>query len=106
MADDVTWWAPQSTEARGLARPVKGREQVIALLMTRGLFKPDGRTWSIHHLVAEGDVVAAHATMRAETVNGHPYENQYVFMFRIQQGRIAEVWEHLDTAHLYALLDS
>jgi ketosteroid isomerase-like protein len=106
FSQDVKWWAPKSTEKRGIARPVSGRDNVLALLMSLGFYKPEGRVWTIHHLVADDRTVAAHVTFETETVNGHPYENQYVFIFEMRDGRIAQAWEHLDTAHTYSLLDS
>jgi ketosteroid isomerase-like protein len=57
-----------------------------------------------HHLVAEGDIVVSHHTMRTVTAAGDEYENEFAFIFRLEDGRIAEIWEHLDTAHSYASL--
>ena len=44
--------------------------------------------------------------LRAITGRGEPYENDYVFIFRIRDGRIAEVWENLDTLYLHTKLHS
>ena len=38
-------------------------------------------------------------TMSAVTTNGADYTNDYHLLFRCEDGRIAEVWEHLDTAY-------
>jgi ketosteroid isomerase-like protein len=106
LCEDVKWWTPQSTEKRGLHRPLVGRDNVLALLMSTDFYRTDGRSWVIHHLVAENGVVAAHATLTTETMSGHPYKNHYVFIFEMSDGRIAQVWEHLDTAYTYELLDN
>jgi ketosteroid isomerase-like protein len=37
--------------------------------------------------------------------SGDIYENVYVYFFRFADGKIAEVWEHLDTAYAFALFD-
>ena len=39
-------------------------------------------------------------TLAGRTASGDPYENHYHFAFRLEDGRIREVREHLDT--LYA----
>jgi uncharacterized protein len=106
LADDVRWWAPQSTGARGVARPVEGAADVVALLMTVGLYRAEGRTYTLHHVVADDDAVAAHVTLSAVTVGGQLYENRYVFVFEIRDGLIRQVWEHFDTAYLYSTLDA
>ena len=106
LREDIVWWAPLSTEKRGIARPIRGRDNVLALLMSLGFYRPDGRVWTIHHLVVDHDTVAAHVTLETETVNGHPYQNHYVFIFEMSEGQIGQVWEHLDTAHTYSLLDA
>ena len=40
--------------------------------------------------------------MEGRTASGNDYLNQYVFVYRLVDGRIAEVWEHLDTAYVFA----
>lgn len=105
LADGVRWWAPRSTAGRGLPRPVEGTDAVLALLMTVGLYRAEGRTYTLHHVLADDGAAAAHVTLSAVTVSGRPYENRYVFVFEIRDGLIQEVWEHLDTAYLYAELD-
>jgi ketosteroid isomerase-like protein len=55
-------------------------------------------TWEI--FAAEGDRVAARMTGRAATTSGKRYDNSYCQLFRIDGGRIAEMYEYLDTALL------
>lgn len=106
LTPSVRWWAPQSTEARGLARPVSGRDAVLALLTSEGFYRPEGRTWSLHHVIVAEDTVAVHATLEARTATGQTYRNQYVFVYEFRDDLIDQVWEHLDTAYAYPLLDS
>jgi ketosteroid isomerase-like protein len=40
--------------------------------------------------------------MRARTTSGKDYLNQYHLLYRMEDGRIGEVWEHLDTAYAFA----
>ena len=48
-------------------------------------------------MIADRHDVAAQFTLNALLANGGPYENRYFFRFRMADGRIAEVWEYLDT---------
>ena len=54
-------------------------------------------------LVVEDDHAAAQFRMTARTVAGVDYDNQYAFFFRCSNGRIAEIWENVDTGYVYAV---
>ena len=102
MTDDVRWWVPQSAvEASGLARPLSGKTAVVELLAGADAFFPEMH-WTIDQVVAEGDHVAVHAHMQGRTASGNDYLNYYHFLYRLDGGRIAEVWEHVDTAYAFA----
>jgi ketosteroid isomerase-like protein len=99
LAEDVAWWVPPSAAAQGLPRPLIGRAQVIPLIAEPTMFfRPGTRRWTVHHLVEEGDLVAVHANLQGQTAGGGPYTNEYHFLVRFEDGAIAEVWEHVDTA--------
>ena len=102
MSDDVRWWVPRS--APRFDRPLEGRRAVVDLISgaTGGRFKPETMKREYHTFVAEGDHVAVWLTMTAETTGGADYTNDYHFLYRCENGRIAEVWEHLDTAYAYS----
>ena len=55
-------------------------------------------------MAAEGEHVFVEMTLRARTVAGEPYRNHYVFVFRIREGLIVEIHEHLDTLYAQKLL--
>ncbi|CAN5442125.1 hypothetical protein BH10ACT3_BH10ACT3_00740 [soil metagenome] len=102
MAPDVTWWVPPAAAARGLVRPLVGRRDVVDLIAApNGFFRPGSRVWDVHRLVGEGDMVAAHVNMTAVTGTGVDYSNEYHWLVRFADGRIAEVWEHVDTAYFF-----
>jgi ketosteroid isomerase-like protein len=50
---------------------------------------------SLTGIVADGSTAVAEWTSQAHSAAGVPYENDYIFVFRCEDGRIAEVWEHL-----------
>jgi len=101
MTDDAVWWVPRSAARLGRPRPLVGRESIVEMLTSLPLFRPEGRRWHIHHVVADDDVAIAHASLSATTRSGNPYENDYVFVFHFRGGLIDTVWEHLDTAYAY-----
>ena len=55
-------------------------------------------------IIADDEHVVVPLHLRGITGRGEPYENDYVFIFRIRDGRIAEVWENLDTLYLHTKL--
>jgi ketosteroid isomerase-like protein len=99
LADDVTWWVPQSSPLAGLH---EGKQAVLAL-MGSGIDLYDATTpmrVEIEELVAEGDSVCVQTVIEAKTAQGAPYRNHYHFAFRVRDGQIVAVKEYVDT--LYA----
>jgi ketosteroid isomerase-like protein len=93
------WWGPPSSAGQ-FDRPLVGAERVADLAggRTLGSFRPGTTTWDVIHMTAEGGFVASLMTRRAVGASGRPYEAQYHWLFRFEDGLIAEVWEVLDTA--------
>ncbi len=97
MAPDVTYVmtgkTPVSGTFRGMAevseklmKPVFSRIRNLALV-------PD-------ELIADGARVAVLAHGSAEAVAGGSYENRYVFVYGVRDGKISEVAEYLDTVEV------
>ncbi|MCA9510811.1 MAG: nuclear transport factor 2 family protein [Myxococcales bacterium] len=99
LADDVTWWVPQSSS---LAGTHAGKPAVLAM-MAGGVdayasdvpFEID-----VERLVAEDDWVCAQVELRAAARDGTPYRNQYHFAMRVRDGRLVEVREYVDTLYV------
>jgi uncharacterized protein len=53
---------------------------------------------TIHHVVAEGDLVVVQSTGKATTTTGRPYNNTYCQVFTVRDGKILAVTEYMDTA--------
>ena len=103
LADDVTWWVPQSSPLGGLH---EGKPAVLAI-MAGGLDLYDAATpirVEVEELVAEGDWVCVQAVIRAKTASGEPYLNHYHFAFQVRDGRIAAVREYVDTLYAQRML--
>jgi len=105
---DAKWWPPLSGAQRGLAeRPIVGGPTLAEMMATLSLkLYERERSWKIEFLVADEHLGAAQVHLSTRlAASGEPYENLYVYFFRFQQGKIAEIWEHLDTAYAFALFD-
>jgi ketosteroid isomerase-like protein len=102
VADDVTWWVPQSAGARGLDRPLQGREQVLELLCGESRYEVGTMVWEHHQLFFDVDFVIAQSSLRATTRSGRDYENQYALLYRFDGLLIEEAWEHTDTAYAFS----
>jgi ketosteroid isomerase-like protein len=105
---NAKWWPPPSGAQRGLAeRPIVGGPTLAEMMATLSLkLYERERSWKIEFLVADEDLGAAQVQLSTRLASsGEPYENLYVYFFRFQEGKIAEIWEHLDTAYAFALFD-
>jgi uncharacterized protein len=98
FAENVVWHLPQSSPMT--QDPRSGRAAVMALLQDgvdtyrRGTLKID-----LQRVVADDAHVVAQFTLTAQLANGNDYDNQYLFLFSIADGRIDGVWEYLDTLY-------
>ena len=110
LTSDAKWWVPLSGAQRGIAtRPIEGGQTIADILtstLSAQLYEKE-RSWNIQYVLADEQLGAAqvHLSTRLAS-NGAPYENTYVYFFRFADGKIAEIWEHLDTAYAFALFDS
>jgi ketosteroid isomerase-like protein len=102
LADDVTWWVPQSAGARGLERPLRGRDRVLELLCGESRYEVGTMAWKHHQVFHDDNFVIAHSSLRATTRSGRDYENQYALLYRFDELLITEAWEHTDTAYAFS----
>jgi len=105
FAEDVRCWPPASAERKGIVScPIEGRERLVEH-MTTEMYEEEGRTWTITHLFADGNLVCARARLHARVAaTGDEYDNTYSYIFRVEDGRIAELWEDFDTAYAFEKL--
>ena len=89
LTEDMQAWTTSSGVWSDRARYQGG------VRMLRTLFR-GGITYEIDSLTAEQDRVAAEVHAHGELVDGQPFENTYVFVLRLRDGRIASVAEHFN----------
>jgi ketosteroid isomerase-like protein len=95
LADDVRWTNMGSTKYSGTyAGKPELLEKLIGPLFGR---LKAGIASTVDNVIAEGDFVVVLVRGRAETKEGRPYNNSYCHVFRMRDGKIAEVTEYFDT---------
>ncbi|RYD87767.1 MAG: nuclear transport factor 2 family protein [Sphingomonadales bacterium] len=85
--------------AKGYAQ-VSGRREHDEMVATAAGFKhiaPEGFKPVIRSVTAEGDRVAVEWEGQATLANGTPYHNQYLMLFTLRDGKIAQVNEYFCT---------
>lgn len=97
LSPDVLVTIPGSTPISGA---VHGLDALADLGAKVGAFMTIDPEFNIfvERVVAEGEKVAILARGRGEAASGRPYNNQYLFFFRIVDGKIVELFENCDSA--------
>ncbi|WP_417621243.1 nuclear transport factor 2 family protein [Parasphingorhabdus sp.] len=88
LADDFTAWT--TTQGPLSKELYQGAIPLLAKL-TGGSIR-----FTVDSITAEADRVIAEARATARLVDGSDYENTYVFVFRIRDGRISSIAEHFN----------
>jgi uncharacterized protein len=91
MTDDPTWRVFQNER--------RGRQAIRELAAIAASLYPTGAAREIQAVVSEGDRVVVQSILRAVTNKGEDYENYYVLIFELRDGRIDTVWEYLNLVY-------
>ncbi len=89
LADQITTWTTTSGAASDKAR-YEGGVRLLSSLF------PQGLAYTVDSLTAEDDRVAAEVHAEGVLADGDVFQNTYVFVLRIQDGRIVSIAEHFD----------
>jgi ketosteroid isomerase-like protein len=65
---------------------------------------PDGLTFTVLGMVAEGDKVAVEAVSDGEHISGQTYSNEYHFLFEFREGKLLKLNEYMDTEQVTDVL--
>jgi len=107
LMEDAVWHLPPTAEIPGVEDPrlVRGREAIHAIQTRAGeIYDVSTIEVEIRNLLADGDWVVLQYLMRCRAVNGNPYEQEYLFLFEIHDGRIATIWDYYDTLQVARLV--
>lgn len=98
LHEDVRWTFPVG------AGPVvggvhEGLDAAVNLLSAifSDIYNPDCFQYEFHSFFGDNQYAAARYRVNAESATGEPYENDYALLAHIQNGKISELWEFVDT---------
>jgi hypothetical protein len=95
LADNVRFTIIGTSKYSGL---YNGKAEVVnRLLGPLSAQLEGGIAITPDNLIADGDFVAMQSQGRAQAKNGKSYNNTYCHVFRVANGKVAEVTEYLDT---------
>jgi ketosteroid isomerase-like protein len=96
LAEDACWTV---TGENSWSQQFKGRDAIMNGLMGyfRSFFAERPRTVAFN-FIADGGYVAVEARGDNVTKTGQRYDNHYCLVFRVVDGKIAEIKEYLDSA--------
>lgn len=99
MTEDATWWVNGKPN---LFPSVGTKTKAEAGNMFRNMFAAysDGLDMQVISMIGEGESVAAEARSYATTHSGKIYANEYVFIFKTRDGKVASVREYTDLMHV------
>lgn len=95
LADDFRW---VFTGTSSWSRTYEGKPVVVKELLEPLFAQFAGRyTNKAVRMIAEGDFVVVECRGQVTTKAGKPYNNQYCYVCRIANGKLAEITEYMDT---------
>jgi len=102
FTDDAVWIVPERNAtalALGAGETRRMNRRQIADFLARdfGRIFIGGVNIEVTGLYGDGDTVIMEHRFRAKLANGRSYENEYCFVFKVREGRIAEMREYMDT---------
>jgi len=94
MAEEVSWVIPgHLANVSGLKR---GKGDVGKFISGIRQAFPEGLNSEIRKVHTAGDTVVVELTNRGKAFNGKDYENEYCFVFEIENNKIRRVREYVD----------
>jgi uncharacterized protein len=95
LADDVDWHVTGTTK---FSRTYHGKASLMNDLVVPlfSLFA-DQYTNTADCFIADDKYVVVECRGKATTKTGRPYNNKYCFVFRMEDGKVKEVTEYMDT---------
>jgi uncharacterized protein len=104
LADDVEWHITGTTK---FSRTYRGKATVMNDLIVP-LFSQlaDQFVMTADRFIAGDNFVVVEARGKATTKTGRPYNNKYCWVFRLEDGKVKEVTEYMDTQLVVTTFES
>ena len=95
LADDVEWHVTGTTK---FSRTYRGKASLMNDLLAP-LFSQLAEQFVMvgERFITDGDHVVVEARGKVTTKTGKPYNNKYCWVFRVEDGRVKEITEYMDT---------
>ena len=94
MSDQISWVIPgHLANVSGLKR---GKDEVRKFIAGIKTAFPQGLASEIRKVHGAGDTVIVELTNRGKAANGKDYENEYCFVFEIENNKIRRIREYVD----------
>jgi ketosteroid isomerase-like protein len=101
FAADAEWLAPPGNAtalALGGSHHLVGRDRIVQFLTSEfGRVFVAGVSIDFRGIYADGDTVIVEVRMQATLAHGGHYDNDYCFIFELEDGLIKRVREYMDT---------
>lgn len=104
LAPDVVWTIPGSGPVAGTYRGVQDFVERASRPLISRLSTPI--VPQVHHIWSLGDKVIIRFDGAATTTGGHPYRNQFVWIFKMKDGLVTEAEAFLDLMAYQRVVDN
>jgi ketosteroid isomerase-like protein len=104
MSDNVSWLVPGNTP--GVSGLKRGKDEILKFMSGIGTVFPEGLQSEIRRTYCDGDTVIVELTNRGKVSNGKSYENEYCFVFELEDGKVRRIREYVDTQKAKEILFS
>ncbi len=102
MSDNVSWLVPG--DMPGVSGVKRGKKEILDFMKEVSGTFPAGLQSEIRKVHCDGDTVVVELTNRGKTNKGRNYENEYCFVFELEDGKIRRIREYVDTKRAHDIL--
>ena len=95
LSDDARWWVLSASRGEGM-----NKDRLRKALRSMAIALPNGLNLKISRVIAEGDDVMVEAEGNARTAGDKIYNNHYVWILTVRDGKVVRGREYMDPLHV------
>lgn len=104
LADDVAWHVTGTTK---FSATYRGKATLMNELVMPLFSQLEGQfVMTADRYIADDNYVVVEARGKSTTKAGRPYNNKYCWVFRLEDGKVKEVTEYMDTQLVVTTFES
>lgn len=104
LADDVEWHITGTTK---FSKTYRGKATLMNELVGPLFSQLEGQfVMTADRFIADDNYVVVEARGKSTTKAGRPYNNKYCWVFRLEDGKVKEVTEYMDTQLVITTFES